>query len=141
MTILDTNAISEAIKPSPHPSVAAWFEVQEPGTLYTSSISEAEVLFGILAMPPGRRRDVLLTEVEDIFTVDFADRILPFDNAAARAFAVIASDRKRTGRPLPGFDGLIAAIALSHGASVATRNVKDFEGCGLTVINPWEFAP
>lgn len=137
MIILDTNVVSEAMKPEPHPAVQAWLDAQAVETVYLSSVTLAELLFGIGALPAGRRKNIL-AETLDGLLVLFEERVVSFDTAAARhyaelAVAVRASDK---GFPLP--DGYIAAIAASHGFSVATRDVSPFQAAGISVINPWE---
>ena len=105
--------------------------------LYFSSVGEAELRYGVAILPEGRRRDALTRAIEEILCEDFDDRILPFDSAAAREFAHIAAARRSVGRPILPADCQIAAIARSRSMAVATRNVRDFEGVGIVVINPW----
>ncbi len=105
--------------------------------LFTTTITEGEMLYGAALLPDGRRRRALEAVIAQLFSNRFAGRILPFDSAAAREFADIAARRRLAGRPIGEADGRIAAIARSRGASLATRNVRDFEGCGLTVIDPF----
>ena len=105
--------------------------------MFTTTITQAEVLYGIETLPPGKRRMRLLAAVEKMFAAEFEGRILPFDEDAARAFAGIAGARDAAGRPISQFDAMIAAIASSHRAAVATRNTADFQHCGIDVINPW----
>jgi predicted nucleic acid-binding protein len=138
MIILDTKVLSEALRPKPANSVERWIEAQPPTALFTTAICEAEILSGVRLMPAGRRRDALERAVKAIFAEDFADRVLPFDTTAATAFAEIASRRRSLGRPIAEFDAQIAAIAASHGAAVATRNILDFADCGIKIICPWE---
>ena len=139
MTILDTNVFSEFMRPAPSPQVIRWVERQRSSReLWLTAITVAEVLFGIEALPKGKRRDGLHSDVEASFAHDFAGRIVAFDEAAARAFPEIAVSRGLRGRPISLFDAQIAAIASVHGATVATRNTADFEGCGVRVVNPWE---
>jgi toxin FitB len=137
MLILDTNVISEIMQPSPSPRVLDWWLQQQTGELFTSTVSEAEILYGIELLPKGKRRDRLLAEAEAMFNEDFAGRILPFDEEAARAFAEIAAARRTQGRPIAEFDAQIAAIARTHRAALATRNTSDFEACGVRPVNPW----
>lgn len=137
MILLDTNVISELMKASPDIQVSAWLTSQSAPDCYISAITEAELRYGIEVLPPGRRRQDLAEAMEDVLNVDFAGRILPFDSAAANAFASIAVDRRRKGRPISQLDAQIAAIAKSNGATLATRNISDFDGCGLTLVNPW----
>lgn len=137
MIVLDTNVVSELMKPAPAAEVARWIAGQPAAILYTTSVSQAEVLHGIALLPAGKRRGALEIAAEAMFDEDFGDRVLPFGGEAAHAYAQIAAQRQRSGRPISHFDAQIAAIARSARASVATRNVGDFEGCGITVLNPW----
>ena len=138
MLVLDTNVISELMKISPSPRVMEWWSQQQFGELFTSTLTVAEILYGIEILPKGKRRDALLAEAEAVFTQDLAGRILPFDEEAARSFPEIAAGRRTQGRPMAEFDAQIAAIARSRRATLATRNVTDFEGCGLRLENPWQ---
>jgi predicted nucleic acid-binding protein len=135
--ILDTNVLSENMKATPSVRVTRWLGQFPNHQLFTTTISEAEVIFGIELLPRGKRRTALESAMETIFAEDFSERILPFDSEAARAFGRIASDRRAAGRPVTDFDTQIAAIAMVHGAAMATRNTRDFEGCGISVLNPW----
>ena len=137
MMVLDTNVVSELMRPAPAEAVTRWLADQPSSSLYTTTITQAEILFGVALLPEGRRRDSLLAAAEQMFEVDFAGKLLTFDSAAARAFAALAFDRRRMGRPAGTLDIQAAAIAQSRGAGVVTRNVADFEGVGLTVIDPW----
>ena len=137
MIILDTNVLSEALKPLPSGIALRWLAAQEPLTVFTTTITQAEVLYGVEALPPGKRRMRLQAAVEKIFAEEFEGRILPFDEQAARAFAKIVAARDAADHPISQFDAMIAAIARSCRASVATRNAGDFENCGIQVINPW----
>ena len=137
MILLDTNVLSEALKPLPSPIVLRWLAAQEPSSVFTTSVTQAEVLYGIETLPPGKRRTRLLAAVEKMFAEEFEGRILPFDEDAARAFAGIVAARDAAGRPISQFDAMIAAIARSHRAAVATRNTADFQHCGIDLINPW----
>ncbi len=137
MIILDTNVLSEALKPAPSGIVLRWLAVQVPTAVFTTTITLAEILYGVETLPPGRRRARLLAAVEKMFADEFEGRILPFDEDAARAFAVIVAARDRAGRPISQFDAMIAAVAQSHRAAVATRNAADFDHCGIPVIDPW----
>jgi predicted nucleic acid-binding protein len=138
MIILDTNVLSETMKPVPAAEVLQWLASQPAARLFTTSISQAEILFGLEIMPKGKRRTALQTEAEAMFEEDFAGRILPFDADAARMFPRIAASRRALGRPIAQDDAQIAAIARSRGASLATRNTGDFESCGVTLLNPWQ---
>lgn len=137
MIILDTNVLSELVKPSPDPNVVHWIGQKPVASLFTSTITQAEILYGVTLMPDGDRKTLLLEAVFRMFDELFAGRLLPFDAEAAMNYALIASDRSRAGRPISQFDAQIAAIARSREGRLATRNVSDFEGCGIVVINPW----
>ena len=138
MILLDTNVISELMKATPAPAVFAWVSLQPPDDLFISTISMAEILFGIELLPKGKRRDGLLQEAEITFRRDFSGRVLSFDEQAARIFGSIVAARRIHGRPIGIADGQIAAIAKCHQASLATRDTGDFEDCGVKLINPWE---
>ena len=137
MIVLDTNVISELMLPTPDSGVMDWVARQAAPDLHVSAISEAELRYGAEVLPEGRRRDWLLEEIEGMLREDFAGRVIPFGSHAAKAYALIAAARRAAGRPIGVADCQIAAIAHSLGASVATRDVNDFEGCGIEVINPW----
>ncbi len=137
MIIVDTNVLSELMKREPMPVVEQWLAAQSPASLFTTSVTKAEVLYGAALLPAGDRRDALEEAVAAMFEEDFDGRVLPFDGAAAYDYAIIASHRRQTGKPISQFDAQIAAIARSRGAVVATRNVPDFEDCGIDVYNPW----
>jgi toxin FitB len=136
MIVLDTNVVSELMKPSPSPTVLRWCRAHPFAELFLTTVTQAEILFGIELMPAGRRRVALDTAARETLD-DFETRILPFDSDAAREFARIAAGRRNLGRPISQTDAQIAAIARSHGAAVATRNAGDLEHCGITVLNPW----
>ncbi|MGO9264460.1 MAG: type II toxin-antitoxin system VapC family toxin [Candidatus Binataceae bacterium] len=138
MIVLDTNVLSETLRPVPADSVRRWMRAQPSTNLFTTTICEAEIFYGLALLPGGHRRTELERAVTAIFEEDFAERILPFDSAAARVFAGIAAHRRGLGRPMSAFDAQIAAIAHSCGAAIATRNVEDFADCGIRVISPWE---
>jgi len=138
MIILDTNVFSETMKPVPAAEVLQWLAGQPAARLFTTSISQAEILYGLETMPKGKRRTALQTEAEAMFEEDFAGRILPFDADAARLYPHIAASRRALGRPIVPADAQIAAIARSRGASLATRDTADFESCGVTLLNPWQ---
>ena len=138
MIVLDTNVVSELMKPAPADAVARWIADQPATTLYTTTITQAEILHGIMLLPAGKRRGALEAAAEAMFDADFGGRVLPFGGEAARAYAQIASQRRSSGRPIAQFDAQIAAIARSARARFATRNVSDFEGCGIKVLNPWD---
>ena len=135
MILLDTNVVSEAMKPSPSEAVLAWFDEQVAETLYLSSVTIAELLFGIGALPDGKRKDRLTAALDGVMTL-FADRILPFDIAAAR-YADLAVKARTAGKGFPTPDGYIASIAASQGFAVATRDTSAFDAAGLEIIDPW----
>lgn len=136
MIVLDTNVVSEAMKPQPHRSVRAWLNDQAAETLYLTSPTLAELLFGIGALPAGRRKDGMAAVLDGTLEL-FGERILPFDVAAARSYAELAVKARAAGRGFPTPDGYIAAIAAAQGFAVATRDRGPFETAGLTVIDPW----
>ncbi len=138
MIILDTNVLSELIRPKPDRVVVGWVSSRPSSSLFTTTVTEAEILYSLYLMPPGKRHRDLEEAIRDMFTIDLAGRVLPFDEASAYAYADIAVSRRQAGQPITQFDAQIAAIARSRDASVATRNVSDFEGCGIDVINPWQ---
>ncbi|MCX7961940.1 MAG: type II toxin-antitoxin system VapC family toxin [Burkholderiales bacterium] len=138
MILLDTNVLSEFMRPRPSPRVAAWLDRQPAGEVYTSAISRAEIELGLKLMPPGKRQEDLSRAARAMFDEDFAGRSLAFDDAAARHYAAIVSTRTRAGRPISVEDAQIAAIALAHGMPLATRNAPDFALIdGLALVNPW----
>ena len=135
--VLDTNVISELMRPAPAETVLAWFARHDPAQLFLSAVSEAELRTGAAMLPPGRRREALAAAIEAMVAEDFAGRLLAFDSDAAKAYAAIAAERRAAGRPITALDCQIAAIARARGAAVATRNVGDFGGCGIDVVDPW----
>ena len=137
MIILDTNVVSELMLPSPSPRVVEWITQQPATNLFLTTVSEAELRYGVEILPVGRRRDRLLNAIEGMVREDFAGRILPFDSLAARSYALIGASRRTAGHTINHAECQIAAIARSVGSSVATRNVSDFEDCGVVVIDPW----
>ena len=137
MIVIDTNVVSELMRMTPEPAVMTWFSGQDSAELYLTAVSEAELRAGAAILPAGRRRDRLTAEVDAVVREDFAGRVLPFDSAAARAYAAIAASRRSAGRPILEADCQIAAIARASDAAVATRNGADFEHCGIALIDPW----
>jgi len=137
MIILDTNVLSETLRPAPSTRVLEWMGSEPASALFTTTITESEMLYGVALLPEGARRQSLKSVVDLIFEQDLAGRVLPFDSAAAHEFADIAASRRRAGRPISEADARIAAIARSRGAALATRNVGDFAGCKLELIDPW----
>jgi toxin FitB len=136
--ILDTNVLSEVLKPSPAAEVLEWLAAQPASQLFTTAITQAEILYGLDLLPKGKRRGALQIAVQAVFENDFAGRILPFDSAAALVFSQIAAARQLLGRPISQLDAQIAAIARVRAAAVATRNTADFQNCGIAIIDPWE---
>ena len=141
MIVLDTNVLSELLRSAPAPQVEAWLSARDGAAVYFTAVGEAELRHGVAILPAGRRRTALSGAIEAILEKDFRDRILPFDRAAARAYADIAAKRRSAGRPISHFDCQIAAIVRSHEAAVATRNTADYAGCGIEVIDPWRQKP
>ena len=139
-TMLDTNVLSELVRAAPDPAVVAWVRAQPKGSLFVTSVTEAEMRLGVRLLPAGRRRQMLDLAVAAMFAEDFAGRIRPFDTVAVANYVDIVWKRRAAGRPISQFDAQIAAIALRHGDKLATRNLSDFEGCGLTLIDPWKLA-
>jgi predicted nucleic acid-binding protein len=136
MIVLDTNVVSEAMKHEPHPAVRAWLNGQATETLYLSTVTVAELLFGIGALPVGRRKDLLAQTLDGLMRL-FRDRVLPFDMDAARCYAELAVTAKTAGRGFPTPDGYIAAVASSRGFMVASRDTEPFKAANIRVINPW----
>jgi toxin FitB len=136
LIILDTNVLSEMMRREPDPTVAAWFSARVATGLFTTTITQAEILYGIALLASAGRGSRLIGAAREMFASDFAGRILSFDQAAAQAYADIAAARRRAGQPIAQFDAQIAAIARSRDASVASRNIADFEGCGISLIDP-----
>jgi predicted nucleic acid-binding protein len=136
MIVLDTNVVSEAMKPDPNQAVRAWLNNQAAETLYLSSVTLAELLFGIAALPAGKRKDMLAQSLDGLMGL-FRDRVLPFDTDAARYYAELAVMAKTSGHGFPMPDGYIAAIAASRGFIVVSRDTAPFEAAGVPVINPW----
>jgi hypothetical protein len=137
MIILDTNVLSEFMRPKPSARVASWVSKQPAAELFTTSITEAEIFYGIELLTNGKRREGLLAAAEAMFAQDLADRVFGFEGDAARVFSRIAANRRALGKPISHADAQIAAIAQVRGAKLATRNVADFEDCGLDVVDPW----
>lgn len=136
MIVLDTNIVSEAMKPEPHPAVRAWLNDQAAETLYLSSVSLAELLFGIATLPAGKRKEKLGQALDGLLEL-FRNRVLPFDTAAAQCYAKLAVTARTSGRGFPTPDGYIAAIAASKGFIVASRDTAPFAAANIPVINPW----
>jgi len=141
LIILDTNVLSDLLAPAPSVSVEAWLAGQPPAVIFTTTVTEAEILYGVRLMPDGRPRRELEAAIALIFREDLSGRVLAFDSDAADAYASIATRRRKSGRPISQFDAQIAAIALSRGAALATRNVVDFADTGVVIVNPWDHRP
>ena len=137
MVILDTNVISEITRSVPEPKVVAWYQRQDSASLYTTTITLAEVFYGLNLLPEGNRRAQLSRFADDFFGQEMAGKILSFDETAAVHYATIRAAKRRLGLSMSSLDAQIAAIAVAAGAAVAMRNVSDFEHCGVTVVNPW----
>ena len=137
MILLDTNVLSELMRPKPASRVLTWLAAQAVRDVYTTSITQAEILHGIMLLAPSRKRRAFEAAADAMFREDFAGRVLAFGADAAQPYASIAVDRRRAGRPISHFDAQIAAIARTFGATLATRNSTDFEGCGIDLVNPW----
>lgn len=140
MILLDTNVVSEAMKPEPDAAVRAWLDDQTAETLYLSSVTVAELMFGIGALPGGKRKDRLAEALDGVLEL-FAHRILPFDTGAARRYADLAVKARTAGKGFPTPDGYIAAIAAARDFVVATRDTSAFDAAGLEVIDPWTAKP
>lgn len=138
MILLDTNVISELMRPEPAQAVLDWFGRHDAADLFISAVTEAELRTGVAILPEGQRRERLQLAIDAMIDQDFQGRVLPFDTVAARPYAEIAARRRAAGRPIAEADCQIAAIARAADAPVATRNGKDFEGCGIGLINPWD---
>ena len=137
MIVVDTNVVSELMRPCPAPRVRDWVNAQAPGELYTTSVTVAEIRYGLERLPDRRRKDSLLATATDVFAA-FSEFIQPFDADAAVWYATIVARRDRLGLPMDGFDAQIAAICRTRGAALATRNGKDFRETGIDVIDPWQ---
>jgi hypothetical protein len=137
MIVLDTNVLSEALRPCPSDQVMNWLAAQERTQIFVTSITQAEIFYGLEVLPAGRRRTRLHSMIEKLFSEEFRGRVLAFDEEPARLFGAIVAGREALGRPVSQFDAMIAAIARSRRAAVATRNVNDFDQCGVRIIDPW----
>ena len=136
MIVFDTNVISELMRSEPSSVVVGWVRSCRASELYTTSITFAEVRYGIERLPDGSRKQLLRTVADEVFAA-FEEQVLSFDAEAATRYAAIVTERDRAGLPIDGFDAQIAAICRSHGAALATRNLKDFHGTGIEVLDPW----
>jgi predicted nucleic acid-binding protein len=138
MLLLDSNLVSELMRPRPDPRVLSWVAAQPLSEMAIATITVMEIRFGIALLPAGRRRTDLDTRFRQLLAQAFTGRVLAFDQPAADACAEIRAQRRQMGNPITVEDSMIAAIARVHGAPVATRDVGGFEACGLTLINPWQ---
>lgn len=136
MIVLDTNVVSEAMKPEPAPAVRDWLDAQSAETLYITTVTVAELLFGVGVLPAGRRKEKLAVTLDGLFDL-FEGRILPFDTNAARKYAGLAVAARNAGKGFPAPDGYIAAIAGARGLAVATRDESAFKAAGIAIIDPW----
>lgn len=135
--ILDTNIISEMMRPKPNASVLTWLNEQDAAQLFVATITIGEIFYGLEALPAGRRRQRLAASFEHLIRDAFDSRLLAFDETAARCYGSIMAARRKMGRPLGALDGQIAATALANRMTVVTRNTKDFADCGLDIVNPF----
>lgn len=140
MIVLDTNVISELMRVQPAPEVTSFIDGQPRNNLVTTTITVAEILYGIRRLAMGRRRSDLEASFADLMARGFRDRLLVFDEAAASCYSEITAERRRIGRSIQVFDTMIAGIAFSHGAKVATRNTVHFVDCGVEVVDPWAWS-
>ncbi len=140
MILLDTNVISELVRPAPDPAVLAYVRALAPEIAFTAAVCEAEISYGLARLPVGKRREDLATRIATLFASGFHNQVLAFDSLCARHYGAIRSAREAAGRPITVEDAMVAAIARAHGATVATRNVDDFQGCGADVVDPWHTA-
>ena len=138
MILLDTNVVSEVMRPNPSSNVINWLNLRNNIDLFISSITIAEICYGLRILPEGQRRQLLQSRFEQFVSQGFAKNTIGFNESAARAYAEIMGTRKEKGRPMSLPDGQIAAIAQTNHLSLATRNITDFEGCGIKLINPFE---
>ncbi len=138
MILLDTNVVSEAMRPEPAPQVMDWLRNQPMHLLMLSAVTVAEIRYGLARLPQGRRRLELEERFHAFITRGFSDRVLPFEQAAAEIYGDLVSDRERAGRPIDAFDAMIAATARLVQAQMATRDASGFDDCGLELIDPWE---
>ncbi len=140
MIVLDTNVVSELMRPAPDSDVANWVDSLDVSDLLLTAVTAAELMYGVARLPDGRRRGELRAKMEGLLAEDFRDRILPFDALAATHYADIVADRERSGRQISFADGQIAAICRNWNVALATRNVSDFADTGVELINPWDLA-
>ena len=137
MYVFDTNVLSEIMREVPDPGVADWLRACPVAAMFTTAVSETEILYGVRCLPDGQRRGRLVAAARELFGTTFAGRVLAFDATAAGLCADIRIARERDGKPIKSEDSMIAAIAQAHGATIVTRD-RDLTGCGVPVVNPWE---
>ena len=137
MIVLDTNVVSELMRPTPYATVLAWLNNQPADTLWLNSVVVSELLYGVARLPDGKRRAQLAQAVQAMLSEDFSGRVLSFDFEAAVVFADLVAMRERQGQPVEVADAQIASICVAHGATLATRNIKHFHGLGLSLVDPW----
>lgn len=137
MIVLATNLLSEALKPRPNEAVLRWLAAQSRERVFTTAITQAEILYGVELLPTGKRRNRLHAAVERLFADEFRGRVLPFDVESARVYPKIVARRESIGRPISQFDAVIASVCRSRNAAIATQNTSDFDDCGVAIINPW----
>lgn len=138
MIIIDTNVLSETMRPAPVRQVLEWLAAQPVNEIFTTAVTQAEILSGIAYMPAGKRKHELQDRAEAMFREDFDGGILAFDTRCAPLYAEIVAAGRAVGHRISEFDAQIAAIARLHSATLATRNIRDFAECGIRVVNPWE---
>jgi predicted nucleic acid-binding protein len=136
--VLDTNVVSELIRPRPDARVLAWVDGQQARSLTITAVTAAELRYGVARMSKGRRRTNLEADIDALITRDFADRVLPFGVDASGAFGAIVVNREAIGQPITTADAQLAAICRTTGATLATRNIADFIDTGVELVNPWE---
>ncbi len=139
MIVLDTNVLSEVIKERPYPAVLNWMRSVPASSMFTTSLTCAELLYGVRVLPPGQRRSDLDSKINQIIDQVFTGRVLGFDAHAADAYATLAARLRQQGRPMSQADAMIAGIVLSRGAKLVTRNVRDFADAGCELIDPWSY--
>ena len=140
MIVLDTNVISEMLRPEPDPAVVAWLSEQDASEVFLTAITAAELRYGVALLPLGKRREILSNVVDGVLEEDFAGQILPFGEDCAAEYASIAAGRRSSGQPISDLDCQIAAICRFTSAILATRNIKDFTGCEVALVDPWRAA-
>lgn len=138
MIVLDTNVVSELMRPRPDQHVVDWIDARPADQLAVTAVTAAELLYGAAGLPPGRRQRAVLDGVVAVLRDDFAGRILAFDAASAERYALVVVERERSGRPISMADAQIAAICASRSAALATRNLRDFAGTEVDLVDPWQ---